>query len=80
MVEGIVVSPTTCKGRVTKPEDLKVLTNRTPIYIMMEVISQTPKKVESDNIPTGPDVTSCLNPMLEEAPGTLVARMDFDAL
>jgi hypothetical protein len=47
---------------------------------MMEVISETPKKVESDNLPTGPDVTSCLNPMLEEAPDTLVVRMDFDAL
>jgi hypothetical protein len=73
-------SPIARKGRVTNPEAPKVLTNRTPIYVMIEAVSQTPKQAERGNLPTFPDVTSCLTPVLEEAPDTLVARMDFNAL
>ena len=47
---------------------------------MIEVIPQTPKQAERGNLPTCPDATLYLTSVLEEAPDTLVARMDFDAL
>jgi hypothetical protein len=68
---------TTHRGRVTNPEALKVLTNEIPIYVASEIVLQTPKQVESGNIPTFPDATSCLTPMLEEALDTLFERMDL---
>jgi hypothetical protein len=80
MVGKTVVGLTTCKGRVTNPKALKELTNGTPIYVAIKAVSQTPKQEERGNLPTFPDVTSCLTPVLEEAPDTLVARMDFNTL
>jgi hypothetical protein len=41
------------------------------------VIPKTPKQAERGNLSTGLNATSCLTPVLEEAPDTLVARMDF---
>jgi hypothetical protein len=41
------------------------------------VIPQTPKQAERGNLPTFPDATSCLTPVLEELPNTLVVKMDF---
>ena len=47
---------------------------------MIKVIPQTPKQAEKGNLPTFPDATSCLTPVLEEVSDTLVARIYFDAL
>jgi hypothetical protein len=54
-----------------------VLTNKTPIYVEIEVVLQTPKQAERGNLPTFFDVTSCLTLVLEEALDTLVERMDL---
>jgi hypothetical protein len=57
-----------------------MLTNKTPIYVMIKVVLQTPEQVERGNLPTFPDVTSCLTGVLEEVPNTLATRMVFNAL
>jgi hypothetical protein len=75
-----VVGMIECKGRVTNPKALKVLTNRPPVNVAIKVVLQTPNQEDMGNFSTFPDATSCLTPMLEEAPDTLVARMNFNAL
>jgi len=80
MVGQTIIILTARKGRVTKLESLKVLTNKTPIYITIKVVSQTPKQAKRGNLPTCPDVTSFLTLILGEAPDTLVVRMDLNSL
>jgi hypothetical protein len=58
MVEKIVISLTICKGMVTKSKSLKVLIDRTLVYVMIEAVSQTPKQAERGNIATFLDAIS----------------------
>ena len=80
MVEKTIIGPISRKGKVAKIEASKVLTNITPIYVTIEVVTQTPKQVERGNLSTFHDATSCLNLVLEENLDIVVARMDFNAL
>jgi hypothetical protein len=80
MVKGTVIGPTAHKGRVTKPEALKVLTNETLVYVEIEVVLKTPKNEERGKLPTFPNTMSLLTFVLEETPNTLVARTDFKSL
>jgi hypothetical protein len=75
MTEQTIVCSTGHKGMVTNPEAPKVLTNETHVAIKM--VPQTPKKIERGNLPTFPNVTWCSTPVLEEAPDTMVGRMDL---
>jgi hypothetical protein len=72
MTRQTFVGLTACKGRVTKLEASKVLTNESLVDAMIKVIPQTPKQSKRGNLPTWIDETSCLNIELEEAPNTLV--------